>query len=70
MPPHNFVIGQRVELVPSRMDGNVPRGLYTVERLLPNDSADREYRVKSVQDGHERVLRESQLREGPPRAFG
>ena len=70
MPPHNFTIGQRVELVPSRMDGNVPRGLYTVERLLPNDSADREYRVKSVQDGHERVLRESQLREGPPRVFG
>ncbi len=70
MPPHNFAVGQSVELVPSRMDGNVPRGIYTVERLLPNDSADREYRVKSVQDGHERVLRESQLRKGPPRVFG
>lgn len=69
MPPHNFTIGQRVELVPGRMDANVPRGLYTVERLLPNDSADREYRVRSVQDGHERVLRESQLRKGPPRVF-
>ncbi len=70
MPAHSFAVGQRVELVPGRLDGNVPRGTYTVQRQLPNDGADREYRVRSVQDGHERVVRESQLRAGAARIFG
>jgi hypothetical protein len=65
MAAHSFTIGQSVDLVPGRFDGNVPRGLYTVQRLLPNDGADREYRVRSTRDGHERVVRESQLRPGP-----
>ena len=39
------------------------RGAYTVIRLEPNDASDREYRVKSARDGHERVVREPD----PPR---
>jgi hypothetical protein len=70
MPSHSFAVGQNVDLVPSRSDGNVPRGAYTVQRLLPNDGVDREYRVRSVQDGHERVVRESQLRPRPAGVFG
>lgn len=70
MPPHGFTIGQSVELTPGRLDGNVPRGTYTILRLLPNDAADREYRVRNTRDGHERVVRESQLRAGPPSVFG
>ncbi|MCZ8150330.1 MAG: hypothetical protein O9325_21040 [Roseomonas sp.] len=69
MPPHGFVIGQSVELTPGRLDGNVPRGTYTILRLLPNDAADREYRVRNARDGHERVVRESQLRPGPKSVF-
>jgi len=69
MPPHGFAIGQSVELTPGRLDGNVPRGTYTILRLLPNDAADREYRVRNARDGHERVVRESQLRPGPKSAF-
>ena len=64
MPPHGFSVGQIVELVPGKYDGNIPRGAYAVTRLLPNDGSDREYRVRSQQDGHERVVRESQLRQG------
>jgi hypothetical protein len=69
MPPHGFAIGQSVELSPGRLDGNVPRGTYTILRLLPNDAADREYRVRNARDGHERVVRESQLRPGPKSVF-
>lgn len=69
MPPHGFTIGQSVELSPGRLDGNVPRGTYTILRLLPNDAADREYRVRNARDGHERVVRESQLRPGPKSVF-
>jgi hypothetical protein len=68
--PHGFSVGQSVELCPGRYDGNVPRGAYTVLRLLPNDGADREYRVRHQRDGHERVVRESQLRPGLASPFG
>ncbi|KAA2213329.1 hypothetical protein [Teichococcus oryzae] len=69
MQPHGFAVGQSVELSPGKYDSNVPRGTYTVLRLLPNDGADREYRVRFQQDGHERVVRESQLRSGPAPFF-
>ena len=65
MPLHKYAISQSVEFVPGKLDGNVPRGTYTILRLLPNDAADREYRVRNLRDGHERVVRESQLRDGP-----
>jgi hypothetical protein len=70
MQSHGFAIGQSVEFYPGSFDGNIPRGAYTVVRLLPNDGADREYRVRNQRDGHERVMRESQLRAGPASPFG
>ena len=66
MPLHSFAVGQSVEFVPGRFDGSAPSGTYTVVRQLPNDSSDREYRVRNVRDGHERVVRESQIRGGRP----
>jgi hypothetical protein len=65
LAPHRFSVGQKVEFVPQRFDGNVPRGLYTVVRQLPGPDHDREYRVKHGQDGHERVVLEGQLRGFP-----
>jgi hypothetical protein len=70
MRPHGFSVGQSVEFLPGKSDGNVPRGAYTILRLLPNDAADREYRVRNAADGHERVMRESQLRPRPASPFG
>jgi hypothetical protein len=64
MLQHKFAVGDRVEFLPGRYDGNVPRGAYTVARLLPREAADNQYRVKNVRDNHERVVRESQLRPG------
>jgi hypothetical protein len=69
MTPHRFTVGETVEFVPQRYDGNVPRGAYTVVRLLPGPPHDREYRVRHTQDGHERVVLESQLRQGPGSAL-
>jgi hypothetical protein len=70
MAQHSFAVGQRVELLPGRLERNVPCGTYTVQRLLPNDGADREYHVKNLRDGHERVVRESQLRAGAAQRLG
>lgn len=61
---HGFTLGQRVELVQGPMDGRTPGGLYEIVRLLPNDAEDREYQIRHASDGHQRVVRESQLR-GP-----
>ena len=66
MPLHSFSVGQTIEFDPGKFDPNGGRGTYTVVRLLPNDGSDREYRVKNVRDGDERVGRESQLRRPPP----
>jgi len=62
---HKFRIGQTVELFPGRLDRNVPRGIYTVQRLMPAEGREPQYRVKSKHDGHERVVIESQL-SAPP----
>ena len=57
MAGHRYAIGDRVEI--RRSTYQVDVGPYTVTRLLPNDSADREYRVRHVRDGQERVVSES-----------
>ena len=62
MPLHSFAVGQIVEFDPGKFDATGGRGTYTVVRLLPNDSSDREYRLRNVRDGHERVAPESQIR--------
>jgi hypothetical protein len=70
MPLHRFAVGQSIEFVPDRFYATATRGAYTVVRLHPNDASDREYRVKNARDGHERVVRESQIRLGPFAALG
>lgn len=62
MAPHKFTLGEIVEFLPQAWDGHVPRGMYTITRALPGDDFDRTYRAKCNGDGHERVVREKQLR--------
>lgn len=64
MSTHKFTVGQTVEFLPGPRDGNVRRGQYKVQRLLPSESKDLQYRVKHALDGHERVVTESQLSAG------
>jgi hypothetical protein len=62
MPGHKFNIGQIVELAPS-VQRSAAAGLYQVTKCLPeSDSAgEYQYRVKSINEPHERVARESEL---------
>ena len=69
MALHRFAVGQSIEFMPNRFDATATRGAHTVVRLHPNDASDREYRVKNARDGHERVVRESQIRLGPHAVF-
>ena len=61
MNQHKFTVGQMVDFLPGPGDANVPRGKYRVQRLLPSETKDLQYRVKHAADGHERVVLESQL---------
>jgi hypothetical protein len=64
MPIYKFQIGQTVFLTPSP-SLNVPGGTYIVTKKLPERNGEFEYRVKSVSEPTERVVRESELSNVP-----
>ena len=70
MSLHRFAVGQSVEFAPGRLDASATRGTYTVVRLHPDSTSDREYRVKNARDGHERVVRESRIHLVRPAVLG
>ncbi|HVC54550.1 MAG TPA: hypothetical protein VND95_01260 [Stellaceae bacterium] len=61
MAAHKFIIGQTVQFSPDRYQDSAGRGRFKVVRLLPEAANVLQYRVKSLVDGHERVVREDQL---------
>ena len=58
--PAKFKVGDTVILKQS-VHQNVPGGVCMVTKVLPNRNGEREYRVKSPGEEHERVARESDL---------
>ena len=61
MTQHKFAVGQTVELRSTPGERNIPAGRYKVQRQLPSETRDLQYRVKHATDGHERVVLESQI---------
>jgi hypothetical protein len=61
MQAHRYAVGDMVHFTPGAFDQNARRGSYRVLRHLPAEGADNQYRIKSSLDGHERVVKESQL---------
>jgi hypothetical protein len=57
---HRFKLGQMVEIMPTTMRAAVT-GQYEIIRLVPCDSNDPQYRLKSLTEKHERVLSEGEL---------
>ena len=62
MPDHKFHIGEIVQLSPSMLR-RASGGVYEVTKRLPESESagEYEYRVKSISEPHERVVRESEL---------
>jgi hypothetical protein len=59
---HKFKIGESV-LYRSRIHGpGASGGVYKVTQLLPSESDDCQYRIKSFDEPHERVVKESELK--------
>ncbi len=61
MQTHRFKVGKTVRFAPRGPERSTPAGQYEIVRLLPADGDDYQYRIKSLTDGHERVVKESQL---------
>ena len=61
MQRHKYAVGEMVRFTPGAFDQNAQPGNYRVLRHLPAEGIDNQYRIKSSLDGHERVVKESQL---------
>jgi hypothetical protein len=57
---HKFQVGQTVTIRPA-LSRNVPGGVYEITKQLPENRGEFEYRIKGVNELHERVARESKL---------
>jgi len=58
---HRFHAGQMVRLARSRSAGAAAGGDYKIVRQLPETGGELQYRIKSVRESHERVVKESEL---------
>lgn len=56
-----FKVGQEVRFTSNVLGRPGASGIYTIIRVLPDESEDREYRIKSRSENYERMARESQL---------
>ena len=61
MNHHKFRVGQLVDFLQKGMGQAQPGGAFHIERLLPAEGVEPQYRIKSVADGRERVVRETEL---------
>ncbi len=67
MTNHKFEIGKVLRAgVPGRTDSVIPAGSYEIMRHLPSRDGERDpqYRIRATVDGHERIVRESDLQGG------
>lgn len=58
---HKYKTGESVTLVTKRMYETKSLGVFHVVRLLPMERGGNQYRIRSVADGHERVVVEGEL---------
>lgn len=61
MSEHKFKIGQSVHYTSGPHGRGGAGTTYKVTQLLPPEGEDRQYRIRSASEPHERVVKESQL---------
>jgi len=62
MASHKFKVGQIVGFNPSpRVGVAAPAREYKILRLMPNESGEHLYRIKTITEAFERVAKESEL---------
>ena len=61
MTEHRFRLGQKVQFIRGYPYRSSADGLYEIVRQLPDSNGEFHYRIKSVEEPHERVVKESEL---------
>lgn len=61
MSKPKFQVGQSVHFTPGPYRAGGASGVYKIVRVLPLEGDDQQYRIKSANEPHERVAKESQL---------
>ncbi len=61
VPEHKFKVGQSVNFMSGPYGRASTNGVYKVTQLLPPEGDDCQYKIKSANEPHERVVKESQL---------
>ncbi len=59
---HRFRLGEKVQLARSYPFRSAAEGQYEVVRQLPETHGEFQYRIKSLREPHERVVKESELK--------
>ena len=58
---HKFKVGQSVNFAYGRRGQSGSSGIYKVTQLLPPEGDERQYRIKSAAEPHERVVKETEI---------
>jgi hypothetical protein len=58
---HKFRIGDNVHIIAGLLGRGDATGVYKVVRVLPTEGDEQQYRIKSANEPHERVAKQSQL---------
>jgi hypothetical protein len=60
MPEHLFQIGQKLIYKSTRLSGAAP-GSYIITKQMPPEGGEFKYRIRSVDELHERMVNEGEL---------
>lgn len=61
MVAHKFKVGQKMNVTLIGRGRNAGAGLFEIVRLMPVDTSGHQYRIRSMSDGHERIVVEAEL---------
>jgi hypothetical protein len=62
MSSYKFKVGQMVDFVPSKRGVGASARAYKILRLVPHEVGERCYRIKTIAEAFERIVKESELR--------
>jgi hypothetical protein len=60
MPSHKYAAGRKVQFAPNDLRLSLP-GQFEIVRTMPIEHGILQYQIKSLRDGHQRVVTESDL---------
>jgi hypothetical protein len=61
-PVHKYKVGEQLDLLPAAGRTSMPADTCTVLGLMPNDESSPRYRVQSLSERHQRIVKETDLR--------